>query len=108
MKLIAPALAEIKQVYYPGEERLVSLDVLKLCRGEDVIHQNPKDMDPDWWLEEGKLTELPVIPIEEAVVRVGDQAEDSGALEADTEPELDIPTLPEDPEVLAEREGIVA
>ena len=29
-KLKAPSLAEIKPVYYPGEEKLVSLDVLKL------------------------------------------------------------------------------
>ena len=36
-RLIAPALAEIKPVYYPGEEKLVSLDVLKLYCGEDVI-----------------------------------------------------------------------
>ena len=42
MKLIAPTLAEIKPVYYPGEERLVSLDVLKLYCGEDVVCQNPK------------------------------------------------------------------
>ena len=35
MKLIAPALAEIKPVYYPGEEKFVSLDMLKLYRGED-------------------------------------------------------------------------
>ena len=33
MKLIAPALAGIKLVYYPWEERLVSLDVLKLYHG---------------------------------------------------------------------------
>ena len=31
MKLRAPALVEIKPVYYPEEEKLVSLDVLKLC-----------------------------------------------------------------------------
>ena len=37
IKMIAPALAQIKPVYYPGEEKLVSLDVLKLYRGEDVI-----------------------------------------------------------------------
>ena len=43
MKLIAPALVEIKVVYYPGEDRLVSLDVLKLYQGEDVIFQNPKE-----------------------------------------------------------------
>ena len=36
-RLKAAALAEIKQVYYPGEEKLVSLDVLKLYRGEDVV-----------------------------------------------------------------------
>ena len=37
MKMIALALAEIKPVYYPGEEKLLSLDVLKLYRGEYVI-----------------------------------------------------------------------
>ena len=41
MKLIALALAEIKPVYYPGEEKLVSQDVLKLYWGEDVVRQNP-------------------------------------------------------------------
>ena len=46
MKLIAPALAEIKPVYYPGEEKLVSLDMLKLYPGEDVIRHNPEDIDP--------------------------------------------------------------
>ena len=106
MKLISLALAEIKLVYYPGEERLVSLDVLKLYRGEDVIGQNPKHRDPDQWVDEGELTELPKITIEEAEVRVEDQAEDSEAPEVDTGPELDIPIVPEDPEVLAEREGI--
>ena len=29
-KLIAPSLAEIKPVYYPGEEKIVGLDILKL------------------------------------------------------------------------------
>ena len=52
-RLIAPARAEIKPVYYPGEEKLVSLDVLKLYRGEDV------DIDPDRWLDKGELPELP-------------------------------------------------
>ena len=61
MELIAPALAEIKPikpVYYPGEEKLVSLDVLELYRGENIVHQNPDDVDPDdvdpdRWLDEG-------------------------------------------------------
>ena len=37
----------------------MSLDVLKLYCGEDVVQQEPKDIDPDRWLEEGGLTELP-------------------------------------------------
>ena len=47
MKLIASALVKIKLVYYPGEEKLVSLDVLKLYHGEDVVCQNPEDVDLD-------------------------------------------------------------
>ena len=50
-KLIAPSLAEIKLVYYPGEEKLVSLDVLKLYQGEDVVQQEPQDIDPDGWVD---------------------------------------------------------
>ena len=46
-KLIAPSLSEIQPVYYPGEEKLVSLDLLKLYHGEDVVRQEPKDVDPD-------------------------------------------------------------
>ena len=61
-KLIALSLAEIKPVYYPGEEKLVSLEVLKLYRGEDVVRQEPVDVDPDRWTDEGDLTELPEIP----------------------------------------------
>ena len=60
-RLIAPALAEIKPLYYPGEEKLVSLDVLKLYHGEDVIPQ-----DPDRWLDEGELTEQPEAPLGKA------------------------------------------
>ena len=56
IKIIAPAFAEIKSVYYPGEERVVSLDVLKLYRGEDLIRQNPEDVDPEGWLDERELT----------------------------------------------------
>ena len=43
MKNIAPALAKIKPAYYPGEEKLVSLDMLKLYWGEDVVQKNPED-----------------------------------------------------------------
>ena len=41
-----------------GEEKLVSLDMLKLYRGEDVVHQKPADVDPDRWTDKGELTEL--------------------------------------------------
>ena len=58
-RLIAPALVEIELVYYPGEEKLVSLDVLTLYSGEDVVQQEPEDIDPDRWLNKGELTELP-------------------------------------------------
>ena len=69
LRLIAPALAEIKPVYYPGEEKLVTLDVLKLYRGEDMIRQDPEDIDPDRWLDERELTELPEAPLGEAEMR---------------------------------------
>ena len=64
IQLIAPSLAEIKLVYYyPGEEKLVSLDVLKLYRWKDVVRQEPVDVDPDRWADKGELTKLPEIPV---------------------------------------------
>ena len=41
------------------------LDMLKLYRGEDVIRQDPEDIDPDRWLDEGVLTELLEAPLGE-------------------------------------------
>ena len=67
-KLIAQSLGEIKPVYYPGEEKIVSLDVLKLYCGEDVVRQAPSDIDPDLWTDKGKLTELPEIPVGNVVL----------------------------------------
>ena len=64
-RLIAPALAEFKPVYYPGEEKLVILDVLKLYHREDVVPQEPEGIDPDRWLDEGELTELPEASLRE-------------------------------------------
>ena len=68
-KLIALSLAEIKPVYYPGEEKLVNLDFLKLYRGEDVVRQAPADIDPDLWTDKGELTELLEIPVGDVVLR---------------------------------------
>ena len=106
MKVMVPALVEIKLVYYPGEEKLVSLDVLKLYRGEDVVPHHPEDVDLNWWLDEGKLTELPEVPREEMEVRAREQTVDQGRPDGHPEPDLDIPIIPEDPEVIAEREGV--
>ena len=43
----------------------MSLDVLKLYCGEDVILQDPEDLDPDRWLDKGELMELPEAPLGE-------------------------------------------
>ena len=50
--------------------------------------------------------ELQDITLKEAEVRVREPSEDQRGLELYPEPDLDIPILPEDPEVIAEREGI--
>ena len=106
MKMIAPALAEIKPVYCPGEEKLVSLDMLKLYQGVDEVWQSPEDLDPDWWLDEGELIELMEVPREETEEGAREQPEDQGRTELHPEPDLYIPMIPEDPEVMAEREGV--
>ena len=105
MKLIVLALEEIKPVYYPGEERLVILDILKLYRGEEMICQNPEDIDQDQWLDKGELTEQQEIPLE-GDIRVREPSEDLREPKLYPEPDLGIPILPEDPKVIAEREGI--
>ena len=84
-------------MYYPGEEKLVSLDVLKLYWGEDVVRQNLEDVDPDQGrLDEGELTELLQISIEEAEVGLREQPEDQRRPELYPKPDLDIPILPKD------------
>ena len=90
-KLIAPSLAEIKPVYYPGEEKLVSLDVLKLYCGEDVVRQEPTDVDPDGWVEEGELTELPEISVGERERVFMETRPDPVNPEITPEPDLEVP-----------------
>ena len=96
-KLIPSALAEIKTVYYPGEERLLSLDVLKLYRGKDVIFQNPEDIDPYQWLDEGELMELPEVRRMEAEEMLGKDGKAPVTSETDNGPYLEIPMVPEEP-----------
>ena len=99
--MVAPALAEIKSVYYPEEEKLVSLDMLKLYRGEDVICQ-----DPDRWLDKGELTEPLEAPLRDRERRYIEPSGDQRNLEIPPEPALEIQIIPEDPKEIAMREGI--
>ena len=103
MKIIAPTLAEIKKI---EEEKLVSLDVLKLYQGQDVVRQNPEDLDSDRWLDEGELKELPEVPREEVEVGAREQPVEQGRHELQPEPALDIPIITKDPEEIAEREWV--
>ena len=103
-KLIAPSLAEIKPVYYPGEEKLVSLDVFKLYCGEDVVHQEPADVDPDLWMVEGELRELPEIPVEDEVLR--ETCMDPVNPEVLATPDVNIPMIFNSPEEREMREEI--
>ena len=105
-RLIAPALAEIKPVYYPGEGKFVSLETLKLYCGEDVICQDPEDIDPDRWLDKGELTELPKAPLGEVEMRSRELSIDRRDLEIPPEPEIEIQVIPEDPEEIAVRVGM--
>ena len=52
------------------------------------------------------MTELPKITLEEAEVRVREPSEDPREPKLYPKPDIGIPILPEDPEVIAEKEGI--
>ena len=97
-------MAEIKPEYYPGEEKLVSLDVLKLYRGEDVVRQEPGDVDPDLWVDEGELTELPEIPVRDVVFR--ETYMDPVNPEVLVALDVEIPMIFDSPEEREMREGI--
>ena len=70
--------------------------MLKLYPGGEVIPRNHKDIDPDHWLEEGELTELPEIPRSEAVERP------TAAPRAKV-PDVEMHALPESPEEVETR-----
>ena len=80
--------------------------MLKLYRGEDIIHQNPQGIDPDQWLDKGEFTELPEIHRMEAEEMLGSKAEALVTSEADNRPYLELPKSPKEPETIAAREGI--
>ena len=99
-------MAEIRLVYYPGEEKLVSLDVLKLFPGEDIVQQEPADVDPDRWIDEGELTELPEISNGDGERVYMERRLDPVNPEIYAEPDLEIPMILDDPDEMAVREGI--
>ena len=78
-------------MYYPGKEKLVSLDVFKLYCREDVVRQAPADIDPDLWTDKGKLTELPEIPVGDVVLRETCLGPDNS--EVMDNPEADVPMI---------------
>ena len=104
-KLLAPSLAEIKPVYYPGETKLVSLDVLKLYCGEDVVRQNPADIDPERYTDDGELTELPEMPWREPERVYLETGLEVHVPKTHLEQEVEM-DLQDTPESIAEREGI--
>ena len=47
---------------YLPDRRFISV-MADVYQGEDVHQQNSEDIDPDRWLDQGELAELPEIPI---------------------------------------------
>ena len=76
--------------------------MLKLYHGEDVVCQEPEDIDPDRWLDKRELTELPESPLREAERGNIEQLAD----QRNPEPAIEIQIIPEDTEGMAVREGI--
>ena len=80
---------------------------MKLYRGEDVVRQEPTDVDPDGWVEEGELTELPEISVGERERVFMETRPDPLNPEITVEPDLEVPMiLLDNPEEMAVREGI--
>ena len=82
--------------------KLVILDMLKLYWGEDVMRQNPEDLDPDWYVDDGELTELPEIPLVE-LERVHKTVNPDITPEVDPELSLQVPLEMEDIDGIHER-----
>ena len=83
----------------------MNLDVLKLYCGEDVVQQNPEDVDPDKYTEEGELTKLPEIPWREPERVYLETGMEVHVPETHFEPETEM-DMQDTPENIAKREGI--
>ena len=80
--------------------------MLKLYHREDLVQQEPKDVDPDGWIDEGELTELPVVSLEERERVYMETGPDPKGLEITAIPDQDMQVIPENPEEMALGEGI--
>ena len=80
--------------------------MLKLYHEEDVVRQKPADVDPDRWVDEEELMELPEISVGERERVFMEKRLDPVNPEITSEPDLEIPMIIDDPEEMAVREGI--
>ena len=74
---------------------------------EDVVRQNPEDLDPDRYIDDGELTELPEIPLVELervhMEPVAKTVNPEITLEVDQELGLQVPEEMEDMDGIHER-----
>ena len=70
------------------------------------MRQEPTDVDPDGWVEEGELTELPEISVGEKDRVFMETRLDPVNPEITAEPDIEIPMILDDPEKMVVREGI--
>ena len=68
------------------------------------MRQAPADLEPDLWVDEGELTELPEIPVEEVILR--EPCLDPVNPEVINTPDTDVPMILDSPEEIELREGI--
>ena len=80
--------------------------MLKLYRGEDVVHQEPAYEDPDRWTDEGELTKLSEIPVVDGERVFREMSMDPVNPEIIAVPDLETSMILDDPEEMAVREGI--
>ena len=82
---------------------MVSLDVLQLYCGEDLVQQEPADVDSNRWVDEGELTELLEISVRDRERVFRETRPDPVNLEMTAKQDLEIPMILDDPEEMAVR-----
>ena len=70
------------------------------------MHQEPAEVDPDRWTDEGELTELPEIPVGDGDRVLREMGMDPVNPEITAVPDLEIPMFFDGPKEMAMREGI--